>query len=798
MNNWILHYEGWKPEAQALREALCTLGNGIFATRGAAEEVPENKYNYPGTYMAGGYNRATSHIAGKEIENEDLVNWPNWLYLTFKHEDGEWFDLEKVEVIEYLQELNLKEGVLLRKMKFRDSKERITSLISERVVSMSNPHEAGIKWTLLPENWSGTVILRSAIDGRVKNNGVERYSDLESQHIKVCEKGITEDYIIYLSACTLQSEIKLTMASTINIYKSEHMVEGERKTVDEEDFIGEDIKMECEQLYPTTVEKTVSIYSSRDFAISDPMTEALSHLKCLEGFNKLIIRSKEAWSAIWDKSDILIEDDSESNHQMILRMHIFHLNQTVSHNSIGYDIGVPSRGWHGEAYRGHIFWDELYIYPYINLHYPQLARSLLLYRYRRLPQAKKEANAAGYRGSMFPWQSGSNGREESQVIHLNPESGRWIPDNTHLQIHINAAIPFNVWLYYQSTRDLEFLTEYGAEIIFNTALFWASVTRQNTSTDRYEIHGIVGPDEYHTRYPGSEKPGLNNNAYTNFMATWVLIRAIEITDILSGNSLKELQMRVGFDKKDIESWKEISTKMYIPFNEDGVIMQFDGFEELDDLDWDKYRSEYGETIRLDRVLEKENDSPNKYKACKQADVLMIFYLFSSDEIINIFDHLDYEFKADQIPQNIEYYHSITSHGSTLSRVIHSWIYSRSDRDKSWSKYIEALKLDLEDEQGGTTPEGIHLGAIATTVDMVMRSYSGMELRDEVLWFNPRLPREIVAISYNMRYRSHWIKVRLSHEKISINFRKGWAAPVDININSKKITFKQDDHKEFSM
>lgn len=798
MNNWILHYEGWKPEEQALREALCTLGNGIFATRGAAEEVPENKYNYPGTYMACGYNRAKSHIAGREIENEDLVNWPNWLYLTFKHEDGEWFDLENVKVIEYIQELNLKEGVLLRKMKFKDSKERVTSLISERVVSMSNPHVAGIRWTLLPENWSGDIIVRSAIDGRVKNNGVERYSELESQHTRVCEKGATEDHIIYLSACTLQSEVKVTMASALNVYKSGHMFEVERKPVEEEDFIAEDIKIECEQLYPTTIEKTLTMYSSRDFAISDPMTEALSHLICLGGFNGIMRRSKEAWSSIWEKSDILIEDDSESNHQMILRMHIFHINQTVSRNSIGYDIGVPSRGWHGEAYRGHIFWDELYIYPYINLHNPQLARSLLLYRYRRLPEAKKQAKAAGYRGSMFPWQSGSNGREESQVIHLNPESGRWIPDNTHLQIHINAAIPFNVWLYFESTRDLEFLSEYGAEIIFNTALFWASVAQLNTSSDRYEINGIVGPDEYHTKYPGSEKPGLNNNAYTNFMATWVLMRAVELTGILSENILKELQMRVGFDNKDIESWKEISSKMYIPFNEEGVIMQFDGFEELDDLDWDKYRSEYGETIRLDRILEKENDSPNNYKACKQADVLMIFYLFSSDKIIEIFDHLGYEFKAEQIPDNIDYYQAITSHGSTLSRVIHSWVYTRSDRHESWSNYIEALKLDLEDEQGGTTSEGIHLGAMAATVDMVMRSYSGMEMREEALWFNPRLPREITAISFNILYRSHWINVRISHEKISINFRKGWAAPVEIYINGKKTTFKQDYHKEFSI
>ena len=799
MNNWILRFEGWNPAEQGHREALCTLGNGIFATRGAAEEVPENKYNYPGTYLAGAYNRATSKIAGRDIENEDLVNWPNWLYLTFKHQDGQWFDLEDTEVLEYIQELNIKEGSLLRKMKFRDKDGRITSLITHRVVSMNNPHEAAVKWVLIPENWSGIITVRSAIDGRVRNYGVERYRDLESRHISVKEKGITGDHYLYLSARSLQSEIVVSMASATRIYKDDSEIPGERKSTVSENLSAEDISIECEKLYPVTIEKTLSLYSSKDFAISDPLTEALSHIKRIAGFSEVKDKNKNEWAEIWKKNDILIENkDGKKDHQMILRLHIFHLYQTVSRNSIGYDTGVPSRGWHGEAYRGHIFWDELYIFPFINLHEPQLARSLLMYRYRRLEQAREAAARAGYRGSMFPWQSGSNGREESQVIHLNPESGRWIPDNTHLQRHINAAIPYNVWLYYQSTGDIEFLVAYGAEIIFNTALFWASIVRENPSRDRYEIHGIVGPDEYHTSFPGSEQPGLNNNAYTNVMASWVLNRALELTEEFSDDILGELQMRVGFNSDDIKLWKDISSRMFVPFNDKGIIMQFEGFESLEELDWDKYRDKYGETMRLDRILEKENDSPNRYRACKQADVLMLFYLFSSEELTEIFSQLGYDFKAEQIPDNIEYYHAITSHGSTLSRVIHSWVYARSDRNRSWSNYIKALKLDLEDEQGGTTAEGIHLGAMASTVDMAMRSYSGMEIREDVLWFNPRLPEEVEAISFILRYRGHRIRLRISHKKISLKFLKCRANPVKVNIRGSEMTFRTNDHKEIDI
>ncbi|MFO7756107.1 MAG: glycosyl hydrolase family 65 protein [Bacteroidales bacterium] len=798
MNNWILRYKGWNAAEQPLRESLCTLGNGKFATRGAAEETASNEYNYPGTYFACTYNRASSHIAGREIVNEDLVNWPNWLFLSFRHAGGPWLNLDNIEVLEYIQELNMKEGYLLRKMKFRDEKNRVSSLISQRVVSMANAHEAAIKWLIMPENWSGEITIRSGIDGGVRNTGVERYCDLESRHTEITGKGNTKDHISYLSASSLQSEVKVSMAARASLFRAEEEIKGERKAVRKKDFAGEDITVRCEQLFPLGVEKTVSIYSSRDFAISDPLTEALKHARRISNFTDLKRKNSEAWAGIWDNSDILMEDSSGSNHQMILRLHIFHLYQTVSHNSIGFDMGVPSRGWHGEAYRGHIFWDELYIFPFINLNEPQLARSLLLYRYRRLNEAREAAAMEGYRGSMFPWQSGSNGREESQVIHLNPESGRWIPDNTHLQRHINAAIPYNVWLYYQSTGDIEFLNAYGAEIIFNTALFWASATIENPRRDRYEIHGIVGPDEYHTAYPDSDSPGLNNNAYTNIMATWVLNRALDLTEQLNDDNLKELQLRVGFDNDDIKSWKDISSRMFIPFNDEGIIMQFEGFESLKELDWDKYRSEYGDTMRLDRILEKEDDSPDRYRACKQADVLMLFYLFSSEELTGLINQLGYDFKAEQIPENIEYYHSITSHGSTLSRVIHSWVYARSDRNRSWAKYIKALKLDLEDEQGGTTAEGIHLGAMATTVDMAMRSYSGMEIREDALWFNPRLPEEVEAISFTLRYRGHRIKLRISHKKMSLRFMRCRANPVKINIRGKMMTFKTDDYREIDI
>lgn len=795
-NNWHIEYEEWDASRHPLQEALCALGNGYFVTRGSLEMEKDNEYNYPGTYLAGGYNRMQSRIQGKTIENEDLVNWPNWLMLTFRINGNKWFRLKDVDVLGFITSLNMKEGIMLRKMRFRDKEGHITTIISRRLVSMDDYHVAGLEWTFIPENWSGKLTIRSGIDGNIINNNVERYSDLNQDHIEVTGKGDWNANTVFLSARTKQSDIRMTQAVQTNFFIHQENLHLEQRMVQLKNAVAGDYVLECKKLEPVRIEKLALLYTSKDVAISDPVTEAKNRITRLTSFARLVRDQKMAWQRIWNYNDMVI--DSSDEDQQVVRLHIFHLYQTVSHNSIDYDVGIPARGWHGESYRGHIFWDELYIQPFIDLHKPQLSRSLLLYRHRRLPEAYEAAREAGFKGALFPWQSGSNGREETQKIHLNPKSGRWLPDVTHLQYHINLAIAYNVWHYYQSTGDADFLNAYGAEIIFGVALFWSDIASHNPKRDRYEIHGIMGPDEYNTHYPGIEKPGLNNNAYTNVMAAWVIVRALKLLDLLDDTSCKELSDKTGITEEDVKRWKEISRKMYIPFHEKEIISQFEGYGDLKELDWDHYREKYGDAIRLDRILESENDSPNHYKASKQADVLMLFYLFSTEELEALFKRLGYDFSPGMIPKNIEYYYQRTSHGSTLSQVIHAWVYARSHRRKSWKSFKTALMSDFKDIQGGTTHEGIHLGAMAGSLDLLQRCYSGLEIRDDVLWLNPCLPDDIRSLSFHVRYRSHWIKLDIGHKKISVAFCKGWASPVYIAVKGRKYYFETDDQKQFSL
>ncbi len=486
--------------------------------------------------------------------------------------------------------------------------------------------------------------------------------------------------------------------------------------------------MDVKERRPLFIEKIVALYNSRDHGISECGLEARQAIERADRFSDLLKTHTQRWERLWRRCDIVMEDGSES--QLILRLHLFHLLQTVSPNTIGLDVGVPARGLHGEAYRGHVFLDELFIFPILNLRIPDITQSLLLYRYRHLEQARWNAQEAGFHGAMYPWQSGSDGREESQTLHMNPRSSQWIRDNSYLQRHVNAAIAYNVWQYYQVTGDWEFLSFYGTEMILEIARFLSSLATYDRSLDRYVMLNVMGPDEYHDRYPDKDEAGLNNNAYTNLMAVWVLCRALEVLDMLSYDSRTELREILDIRKEEVSLWEEISHKMFIPFHGRDIISQFDGYDQLEEFNWERYRQKYGNIHRLDRILEAEGDTTNRYKVSKQADMLMLFYLFSSDELRLLFKRLEYHFDLQNIRENMVYYLSLTSHGSSLSHVVHSWVMARADRERTWELFHEGLKVDVADTQMGTTPEGIHLGAMSGTVDLIQRGHTGIETRGD--------------------------------------------------------------------
>jgi len=801
MSTWSFVYDGFDPRNEDLREALCTLGNGYFATRGAAAESKADDIHYPGTYLAGGYNRLKTEIAGREIENEDLVNLPNWLPFTFRMNNGGWFDPEQVEFLSYRQELDMKKGLLLRTVRFRDEKKRVTTVKSRRLVHMGHPHHAAQETTVTAENWSGQIEFRSALDGCVVNAGVDRYKALNRKHLEPLETEELDEEAIYLEVRTNQSKVRIALASRTRAFKNGHPLTLKRTLARESGYIAQNFTMDVKKGGVVSVEKVVSLFTSKDRGISDCSLAAREALAEVGSFEDLLESHALAWEHLWRRFEINFEPndpDKGERTARIVHLYIFHLLQTASLHTKDLDVGVPSRGWHGEAYRGHIFWDELYIFPLLNFRVPEVTRALLMYRYRRLDAARRAAREAGYRGAMYPWQSGSSGREETQRLHLNPKSGRWLPDNSHLQRHINAAVAYNLWQYYQVTGDMEFLSFYGAEMLLEIARFWASASAYNEKLGRYEILGVMGPDEYHDAYPDTEKSGLNNNAYTNIMTVWVLSRALEMFDILDEAVCRAVCEKIGLGEDEKALWREIRHKMKVPFHDDGIISQFEGYDQLKEFDWRAYLEKYGDIQRLDRILEAEEDTPNRYKVSKQADVLMLFYLFSSEELKEVFKTLGYPFEYETIPKNIDYYINRTSHGSTLSRVVHSWVLARSDRARSWKLSLQALESDVADIQGGTTPEGIHLGAMAGAADILDRAYTGLVVRNDVLWFNPVLPEEVGRLHMHIRYRRHSLEIDISRSLLRIKALPCAAGPVKIGFRDQVFDLKMGQVRKFEL
>jgi alpha,alpha-trehalase len=778
---FTLSYDAFVADDERLREALTSTGNGYFCVRGSAEWEEADEVHYPGTYAHGVYNRESTIMGAHPVPNEDLVNLPRPLSLKLSIEGEEPFRLANVELLSYRHTYDVRYAVVNRELCFRDRAGRETSLRSRRFVSMGRMHLAALEWTLVPENWSGQVELTSALDGRVVNRGVARYQQLWGRHLDPQGPRIQPPDVIGLKMRTRQSRIEIAEAARTRVYRGDDELSAERRTYQTEDYIQQTLTVDVEQGEQLRVEKLVALYTSRDRGINEPLLNAGKSVTRYPSFRDAFEGHCTAWRELWEVCDIQLRRDPRV--QFLLRLHISHLLQTCSRLTPHHDAGVPARGLNGEAYRGHVFWDELYVYPFLNYRLPEITRGLLMYRYRRIGEARARAEAAGYRGAMYPWQSGSDGEEEAQVLHINPLSGRWEPDLSHNQRHVNAAIFYNVWHYYQVSHDIEFLREHGAEMLIEIARFWSSIAHYNPDRDRFEIHGVMGPDEFHEKYPGAIDGGLRNNAYTNVMVAWIARTAREALALLPASRREVLRVRTGLTDAELERWRELTQKMFVPFHADGIISQFEGYEDLEELDWDAYRARYGNIQRLDRILRAENDSTDRYKVSKQADAVMLFYLFSDRELEQLFRELGYAYSADTARRTIDYYDQRTSHGSTLSHVTYARVLAHIDAASSWRRFEVALQSDIDDIQGGTTEEGIHLGVMGGTLDLLQRAYLGTEIVGSVIYFSPTAIDRLDGLRLPLQVRRTPAVISINRNSLTVSvLAEGYTGPITISVH----------------
>ncbi|KZM74722.1 trehalose-phosphatase [Nocardia terpenica] len=782
--SWVLAYDGYDPATERLREALCTVGNGYLATRGAAPESRAGEHHYPGTYIAGIYNRLTDVIAGQAVANESLVNMPNWLPVTWRVDGGDWFDIDSVEILFYRQEFDLRRAVLTRRFRYRDGDGRLAAVTQRRVAAMHEPHLCAMETTVTAENWHGRITVRSVVDTDVRNALVARYRDLACDHLTAPIVFRPGSRTVVTVVGTNQSHVALAVAARTIVQDGTEKVMATARSVDESGSFGHDTDVVVGMGETVAVTKFAAVVTGRDHAVSAPEDQAVRLLDRVGEFDDLLADHAAAWESLWGR--LRIDLDSSATAARTLRLHLLHLAQTLSPHTIDLDVGVPARGLHGEAYRGHVFWDELFVLPVLDLRFPALTRALLHYRYRRLPEARRLARENGCAGALFPWQSGSDGREESQRLHLNPRSGHWNPDPSRRAHHAGIAVAHTAWQYYQVTGDREFLADIGTELLVEIARFWASSATYDPADDRYHLRGVIGPDEFHSGYPHAPYDGIDDNAYTNVMASWVIRRAHEALHLLAPRTRAELLQSLRITPAERAHWNEVADRLFVPFH-DEVISQFAGYHELAELDWDDYHHRYGDIQRLDRILEAEGDDVNRYRAAKQADVLMLFYLLSADELRDLLGHMGYDLPGDMIPRTVDYYLARTSHGSTLSAVVHAWVLARANRDHALDFFTTVLESDVTDIQGGTTAEGIHLAAMAGSIDLLQRCFTGLEIRDDRLILNPHWPPTLGTLTFPITYRGHRLTLRIGAELVEVASEPGDSPPIDIEYRGKRFS-----------
>ncbi|QGY91158.1 beta-phosphoglucomutase family hydrolase [Micrococcus luteus] len=829
---WVLRWDHFDPASEGTREVLSTLANGYWGTRGAVPGTRISSVHYPGTYMAGVFNRLTSMVQGRVVETEHMVNIQDWTPLVVTPRHGRPLLPGEENLVEYGQEMDLRRGVLSRTMTFEDEQGRRTTVHTRQFTSLANRHLAAIELTVVAENWSGDLTVRSKIEGRVANLNVSDDRTLANQHLEPVQAREIDGETVLLETATNQSGIHVAVATRTRQVAPVGHHEPIRRPVDGSDLVvGQDILLHVDEGVPLVLEKVAAVATSHDHASASVWESAVKDAQRAQNFRNLLTLHEQRWGTNWDRFSVRIDlaepyrhhrrstaaetggeyappvvaaghsapvgsavpmgkDGASLRQQLALNLHTFHVLQTAYGRRRDLDASVGARGLHGEGYRGHIFWDEIYVYPMLTLRRPEITRGLLMYRYRRLNEARANAQAAGWAGAMYPWQSGADGSEETPTELWNPRSRMWMPDNSHNQRHVSLDIAYSVLRYIEITKDTSFISDYGAEMLVEISRFFMSMTLHNAVTDRYEIHGVMGPDEFHDGYPETPGSGLRNNAYTNVLTSWVLAETARLVRWLDtiDDGLPEL---MEISEEEIERWEEVSTRLTVPFFEEGeeagILAQFEGYQDLLEFDWEAYRAKYGNIGRMDLILQAEGDATNRYKLSKQADTLMLGYLFSAEELDRILRRMGYELPQEAFERMVTYYEARSTHGSTLSRLVHAWVAARTDPDRSWDLFTEALESDLSDTQGGTTKEGIHLGLMAGTVDTVIRCYAGLETRDDVVRLHPRMPAQLPGARFTIRFRQQPVVIHMTQREVTVAAGEGMWHDVPMIIAGREHT-----------
>jgi len=724
--DWTLSETNFDPEQLRARETVFTIGNGYLGTRGSFEEgFPEA---LPATLIHGVYDDVP-------VIYTELANCPDWLSLMIII-NGERFRLDRGEILHYERQLDLHYGVLSRFVRWRSPTGKTLEFRFERFASLADRHMLGLRCQITPIDCSGTLAepfpwkieVQSSLNGYPENQGFDHWEQLDQGELEQeIEQGI------WLQVRTRTSHIELVMAAKIAVIGTEASFQ----VASPPGYHTLTTTFMAAAGQTISVEKVVTVFTSQE--TERPVQAAQDKLAALSSYALLIEAHQQAWNAVWQHSDIVIEGDRTA--QLSVRYNLFQL--IISASADNDRVSIPAKTLSGFGYRGHIFWDtEIFILPFFTFTQPAIARSLLTYRYHTLEGARRKAAHSGYQGAMFSWESAATGDEVTPQTAISTDPYAevvriWCRDR---EIHLSADIAYAVWHYWQATGDDHWLRDYGAEIILDTALFWMSRLEWHAEQERYELCGVIGADEYHER--------VNNNAFTNRMVQWHLEKAVAVYEWLQQtfpDRATGLAQQLQLTTENLRLWQTMIDKLYIPHDaKTGLIEQFEGFFQLQDIDLSEYEPR-------DRSMQAVLgiDETNQRQVLKQPDVLMLLYLMRDTQATHEHHHV--------LQQNWDYYAPRTdsTYGSSLTPAIHASLAANlGDAADAYKKFMQAAMVDLDDNRGNTT-DGIHAASAGGVWQAVVFGFGGIQLKDSAPVATPHLPPTWTRLKFKLNWRGTW-------------------------------------------
>jgi len=748
-DEWNIVEKRFHPEFLAQSETMLALGNGYLGMRGCPEEGGPNAEN---TTLINGFYETRPIVYGEEAfgfakTGQTILGVTDSKTIKL-FVDDEPFWLSNANLLSYDRRLNMKSGTLDREILWETPSGKQVLITSRRLVSFANRHVAAISYRVTLVNAAASLVISSEMNTSEPNAfdaNDPRQTKGFAGPVLHPRTSYTKDRRIVLCHTTEKSCLTLACATD---YSLETSCAHAHKVAYTENFGQVAFTIDTRPGCPIQLTKYI-VYHTSDKASPEELcgrTEWTMDRMMVQGFQQLLGSQEQFMDDFWRRSDVRVKDVREDRTkrstveiQQAIRFNLFHILQASARSE---DAGVPAKGLTGQAYEGHYFWDtEIYVLPFLIYTSPRIAKNLLTFRYKMLPQARARATELGHRGAMFPWRTISG--EEASAYYAAGTA----------QYHINADIMYALRKYVQATGDEPLLRDCGAEMLVETARLWLDLGfYSDVKGGKFCINSVTGPDEYNTV--------VNNNAYTNLMARENLSYAAQTVEALRAtdpDGYNVLVHKTSLEPSEVEAWTRAAERMYVPYDEKlKIIPQDDSF--LDREPWD-FRNTPPEQYPL--LLFYHPLNIYRKQVIKQADVVLAMFLLGN------------AFSPETKKRNFEFYDPLTTGDSSLSSCVEAIIAAQvGDTEKAIRYGMAALLMDLADV-GGNVKDGCHIASMGGTWMMLVYGLGGMRDDDGVLSFWPRrAPEENAILRFPVTYRGQMLEVEISQENVEYTLLQG--------------------------